>query len=188
MKKKDLSVCDKSWSLFLDRDGVINERLLDDYIKNTDEFKFIDGTIEAIKGFSNIFGKIFVVTNQQGIGKGLMTEKTLNDIHKKMSDEIKQHGGKIDKVYYCPFKKEDKSFLRKPNVGMGLLAKKEFPEINFKKSIMAGDTISDMEFGKKLKMITVFISNDKALIDKNSNLIDFGYPNLLEFYKSFNKQ
>ena len=75
---------DKSWSLFLDRDGVINTRLVDDYVKCWEDFEFLPGVLEAIKCFNKLFSTIVVVTNQQGIGKGLMKVETLNNIHKKM--------------------------------------------------------------------------------------------------------
>lgn len=186
MNLHDLHI-NNSWSLFLDRDGVINTRLIDDYVKTWNEFEFIDGVLEAIKIFSGIFGKIVVVTNQQGIGKGLMTMEQLNIIHSKMIETIQNNGGRIDKIYICPFKKEEKSILRKPAVGMGLQAKKDFPEIHFKKSIMIGDSDTDMIFGKRLKMKTIFISDNIDEIRKNYRYIDFTAKSLIEVAKVLKK-
>ncbi|MBI9039591.1 MAG: HAD family hydrolase [Bacteroidales bacterium] len=186
MNLKDLKV-DKSWTLFLDRDGVINVRLIDDYVKTPDDFKFIDGVPKAIRHLSAIFGRIIIVTNQQGIGKGLMTESELKKVHNKMLARIIMLGGKIDRIYYSPFKKEENDITRKPQIGMALQARKEFPEINFKKSIMIGDSISDIIFGKKLNMKTVFVSNDLALINKNFKIIDLTVNSLYEFSEIFNK-
>jgi len=76
MTSKDFSF-NKSWTLFLDRDGVINERIVDDYVKNPSEFDFLPGVLQAIKIFTGVFGNIFIVTNQQGIGKGIMSEDDL---------------------------------------------------------------------------------------------------------------
>ena len=90
---------DKSWTLFLDRDGVINKKLENDYVKSWDEFEFLPGVLKSIQHFSQIFGKIVVVTNQQGIGKGLYTHEDLQNIHHKMIMEITNAGGRIDKVY-----------------------------------------------------------------------------------------
>ncbi len=180
MNLKNLNIS-KNWTLFLDRDGVINRRLVDDYVKSWDEFEFIEGVLDAIKKFSEIFGKVFVVTNQQGIGKGLMTEDTLIEIHRKMADEIAKAGGNIDKVYFCPDLKSSGSFCRKPQIGMGLKARKDFPEINFKRSIMAGDTASDMKFGKRLKMKTVLIGDDLSVASENPALVDFQYDSLIDF-------
>lgn len=149
---------DKSWTLFLDRDGVINRRLLDDYVKSWSEFEFLPGVPEAIAGFSERFGRIVVVTNQQGIAKDLMTESDLQSIHNQMILEIQKVGGRIDKVYYCPHHRQDNCACRKPRIGMAEQAKADFPEIDFATSIMIGDTPSDIEFGKRAGMRTVFVS------------------------------
>ncbi len=169
------------WSIFLDRDGVINSRFLDEVIDTPDKFKFIDGVKESIAYFSEVFNRIIIVTNQQGIGKKLFTEQDIEQIHRKMLAEIKQEGGRIDKIYYCPALKEQNSFYRKPLPGMALKAKKDFPEIEFKRSIMVGDTLSDMKFGKNLKMITVFISSDRKQVAQNHFLIDYAFESLLDF-------
>jgi histidinol-phosphate phosphatase family protein len=168
-------------TLFLDRDGVINRRKIDDCVKSVDEFLFEDGALEAIAKLSKCFERIVVVTNQQGVEKKIMTEKTLNDIHKHMKNEVEKAGGKLDAVYFCP---DSESLYRKPNIGMGLLAKQEFPNIRFRQSIMVGDAISDMRFGKKLGMKTVFISDDKSLIKTNSKLIDQNFNSLSEYAKT----
>ena len=86
MNLSDLHI-DKTWTLFLDRDGVINKKIDHDYVRNLEMFKWIDGSKEAIVSLSKIFEKIIVVTNQQGIGKGLMTENDLNEIHSFMKSE-----------------------------------------------------------------------------------------------------
>ena len=91
-----------TWSLFLDRDGVINERKIGDYITMVDEFEFISGSLQAFNVASKIFGKIIVVTNQQGIGKGLMTVEQLNQIHDYMTSKVVECGGRIDGVYFSP--------------------------------------------------------------------------------------
>ena len=171
-------------TLFLDRDGVINRRLVDDYVKVIDEFVFEDGALEAIAKLSKCFEQIVVVTNQQGVGRKLMTEKTLHEIHEYMKTEVEKAGGRIDAVYFCPDLGHSNSLYRKPNIGMGLLAKKQFPNIRFKQSVMVGDSISDMEFGKKLGMKTVFISNDKPLVAKHAKLIDQNFNSLFEYAKT----
>lgn len=171
---------DKTWTLFLDRDGVINERLVDDYVKTPDQFSFIKGSIEAITLFSNLFSRILVVTNQQGIGKNLMTIDDLDLIHSKLINTVEQAGGKIDKVYVSPYLETQNHFTRKPSVGMAILAKKDFREISFRKSIMAGDSISDMVFGKRLGMKTVFIGPFKNT-KQNARLIDLCFPDLYTF-------
>jgi D-glycero-D-manno-heptose 1,7-bisphosphate phosphatase len=155
---------DNSWTLFLDRDGVINKKRDNDYVKCWEEFEFIDGAIDAISTFSNLFGRIIIVTNQRGVGKGLMTENELNLIHIKMLDDLNSKSGKISKVYYCVDLSE-KSEFRKPNLGMALAAKSDFPEIDFAKSIMVGDSISDMQFGNSLGMKCIYISTSNIKSD-----------------------
>lgn len=164
---------DNSWTLFLDRDGVINRKLDNDYVKKWSEFEFLPGVLEAIYHFSLIFGRIVVVTNQQGIGKGIYTHEDLSVIHSNMLSEIFVTGGRIDKVYYCPNLVSDNAMDRKPNTGMALKAKKDFPEIEFKKSIMIGDSLSDMEFGKKLEMVTCYITTRVKMDSEKMHLIDY---------------
>jgi D-glycero-alpha-D-manno-heptose 1-phosphate guanylyltransferase len=166
---------DASWTLFLDRDGVINEHRPADYVKNEDEFIFIDGSVEAISALSKIFGKTLVVTNQQGIGKGMMSEYDLEKIHWKMQNRITAAGGKIDRVYYCPHVASIQSNCRKPNIGMALEAQRDFPSIDFSKSIMIGDMDTDMEFGMRAGMFTIKIGESitKKESLKFSSLRDF---------------
>ena len=113
---------DNAWSIFLDRDGVINEKLENDYVKSWGEFIFKHGTLEAIAGLGKLFGHIFIVTNQRGVGLGKMTEAELNEIHNQMVASILATSGKIDKIYHCR-DTDDSSLYRKPNTGMGLMAK-----------------------------------------------------------------
>ncbi|MCK9421685.1 MAG: HAD-IIIA family hydrolase [Bacteroidales bacterium] len=172
---------DRNWTLFLDRDGTINRRIVDTYAKEWTQFEFIPGVKDAMHAFSEIFGKIIVVTNQQGIGKGLMTEDDVNGIHQKMTLEIEQAGGHIDAIFFSPYLKSDHNFHRKPAVGMALQARKKFPEIRLNRSIMAGDSISDMIFGKRSGMKTVLLSHDPALAKQHPKLVDFFFPDLISF-------
>lgn len=180
MRLKDYSF-NRNWTLFLDRDGVINERLVGDYVKIPEEFSFIAGVPEAIAEFTKLFGRIIIVTNQQGIGKGLMTEQDLELIHNNMMKGIEAAGGRIDRIYHCPALEKDNSLLRKPNTGMALQAQKDFPEIDFKKSIMAGDSLHDMEFGRRLGMLCVLIS--EATDMPRNGLWDYQFESLSAFEK-----
>jgi histidinol-phosphate phosphatase family protein len=155
------------WTLFLDRDGVINTRLIDDYVKTVEEFEFIKGSVEAIAQFDQWFDTIVVVTNQQGIGKGLMTEEDLSDIHALMMEGIEQAGGRVDAIYHCPMLRNENPNCRKPNPAMGHQAKADFPDIDFGKSVMIGDSVSDMEFGEALGMLNIFITPEPVKFDRN---------------------
>ncbi len=146
-------------TLFLDRDGVINVKPGNSYVTKLQDFIFINGALEAINKLSNYFDLIIVVTNQRGVGKKLMTEKKLLEIHLNMLTKISTYGGKIDKIYYC-CDLDYSSFDLKPNVGMAHRAKNDFPNINFSNSLIIGDSASDIEFGNKLGMNTIGISNE----------------------------
>ena len=113
----DLKQINKNWTLFLDRDGVINHDKDQDYIYNYGEFRFYDGVPEALKFFASLFGHIIIVTNQRGVGRGLMTESDLQDIHTNMLADIRKNGGRIDKIYYCT-STDNQDPNRKPNPGM----------------------------------------------------------------------
>ena len=174
-----------TWSLFLDRDGVINERKIGGYITMIDEFEFISGSLQAITLASKVFGKIIVVTNQQGIGKGLMTVEQLNQIHDYMTGKVLETGGRIDGVYFSPHLAETNHHTRKPNPGMAMLAANDFPDISFKRSIMLGDSASDMVFARSLGMKTVFIGNPEEL-EINNTHFDLHYPSFSDFIKDLN--
>ncbi len=161
---------DNTWTLFLDRDGVINRKIDSDYVRNIDQFEWLPGVQESILLLSKIFGRIIIVTNQQGVGKGLMKNEEVKIIHDYIIKATSDFGGKIDKVYFAPQLKNENSLMRKPGIGMALEAKKDFPEIDFSKSIMVGDSLSDMEFGKTAGMKTIFISQKKS--NEKNNLID----------------
>lgn len=173
-----------NWSLFLDRDGVINERLVGDYVKKREEFVFLPNVIDAISLFSKRFNHIFVVTNQQGIGKKLVTLEQVTKIHDYMVDEIVKSGGKIDKIYVAPHLQSENSIMRKPAPGMAFKAKKEFLDVHFKQSLMVGDSISDMQFGKRLGMKTIFISEDVKKCREYHTLIDLSFASLWDFAQS----
>lgn len=156
----DLKKIDRRWTLFLDRDGVINYEEVGSYITRWEDFRFYEGVTEALQVFAEKFGRIIIVTNQRGVSKRLMTVDDLQDIHSRMLNHIVQRGGKIDGIYFCT-DLDDESTNRKPNPGMGLQAKADFPEIDFTRSIMIGNTMNDMIFGKKLGMFTIFISSNR---------------------------
>ncbi|MBS1651894.1 MAG: HAD family hydrolase [Bacteroidetes bacterium] len=184
MTLKDLNI-NETWTLFLDRDGVINTRIVDDYVKHWTDFKFCEGALNALKIFNKKFKTILVVTNQQGIGKGLYTKEDLEIIHKNMCYEVNYFGGKIHKVYFSPYLEKENHITRKPSIGMALQAKNDFPEIDFSKSIMVGDSISDIEFGKNAGMKTVFI-NDK--LTEKKVIADFQFNSLFEFASEFERK
>ncbi len=183
----DLSKIDNTWTLFLDRDGVINHEKHKDYIHNWDEFNFYEGVTEAIAIFAKRFNRIIVVTNQKGVGKGVTKLEDLQLIHKNMIAEIEAAGGRIDAVYFCT-DLEETSPNRKPNPGMGLQAVKDFPGIDLHKAIMVGNTISDMQFGRNLGVQTIFLPTTRPEVDLQDEHIDVVYDSLIDFANALNNQ
>lgn len=175
-----LSTIDKNWTLFLDRDGVINYEKKEDYVLNWNEFRFYEGATRAVKILSEIFGTIVMVTNQRGVGKGIMTVDDLADIHHNMLITITENEGRLDKIYYCDSMDND-CFDRKPNPGMAYQAKKDFEHIDFSKSIMVGNKLSDMKFGKNAGMYTVYVDTTNPEVISPDPLIDFRFNDLLSF-------
>ena len=175
---------DRDWTLFLDRDGTINTRLIDQYVKTIEEFEFLPGALEALGVFNEHFKHTIVVTNQQGIGKDLMTHEDLHKIHEHMNKRVNEFGATIDEILYCPHLAALDPSCRKPLPGMAFQAKEIFPDIVFKNSVMVGDTESDIQFGKNLRMYTVLISPDRK--DENYFEADLVVSSLREFAEFLN--
>ncbi len=182
-QKNKFATITKDYTLFLDRDGVINEEVVGDYIRNWKDFIFRPGSLEAIALLTPFFHRIVVVTNQRGVGKGLMTIEELNFINANMLKEIEAAGGKIDKVYYCT-STDNADNNRKPNPGMALQAKADFPEIDLSKSVMVGNMPNDMQFGKNIGAITIYLPTRKEETPSPST-VDAEYKTLLSFAKDF---
>lgn len=168
---------DASWSLFLDRDGVINERVFGGYILNKMDFVFKEGVLETASELFRNFNRVCVVTNQQCIGKGLISEENIQELHAFMCKKFSSKGAHIDEVFIAREINNERSMDRKPRPKMGLQAKALYPEIDFSKSIMVGDTDSDINFGKNLGMKTVLIVSEEEC----HSLPDLKVSSLKEF-------
>jgi D-glycero-D-manno-heptose 1,7-bisphosphate phosphatase len=176
----DFSQIDNSWTLFLDRDGVINVEKRGTYVLHVSGFVFYDGVQLALQKLAKIFGVIVITTNQRGVSKGSMSLENLHDIHAYMLEEVAKEKGRINKVYYCA-DLNDESPNRKPNTGMALQAQKDFPQIDFSKSIMVGNSISDMQFARNTGMYSVFIASTDPETEFPHKLIDARFGSLLDF-------
>ena len=160
----------KQKAIFLDRDGVINQLKKNDYIKNYNEFKFLPGVIDGIKYINEKNYLLIIITNQACIGKLIITEKKLNLMHIKMKKNIKlKNNGHIDDIYYSPYYKYSNNikyrsdeFDRKPNPGMLIKAIKKW-NINTKKSIFIGDSLTDHQSSKKMRIEFYYKTNSKLI-------------------------
>lgn len=156
---------DHQWTLFLDRDGVINRRIPEVYISEIDEFEFLPGVLSSLAQYSKIFSHIIVVTNQQGVGKGIITTEQLTRIHNHMLREVAEAGGCIDSVYYCGDLAGQNNNCRKPSPILARRAQEDYPDIVYSKSIVVGDAISDVAFGQNLGMKTVLVGEQLGYPD-----------------------
>lgn len=140
----------KDWTLFLDRDGVINQKIEGDYVRSWSQFSILPTTLPALKILSPIFKRLIIVTNQRGIAKGLITPADLDEIHRQMLLQFKESNIHIDAIYICPHEISDKCDCRKPRAGLFEKAKQDFPDIEYEKSFVVGDSPSDWEAAQKI--------------------------------------
>lgn len=147
-------------TVFLDRDGVINRRLPADYVKSWDEFEFLPRAKEALRLLTAARLRLIITTNQRGIARGLMSEHDLRAIHARMLDELAAAGAQIAAVYHCPHDRGECA-CRKPQPGLLLAAKRDFPDVDFARAVMIGDAPSDIEAGKRAGCRTIFVGSSE---------------------------
>ncbi len=158
-------------TLMLDRDGVIDVELVSDYVKTPEEMIFLPGALDAIGAMRPYFARTIVVTNQRGVGRGLMTLDALKEVNRYLHEQVEAHGGRLDKIYYSTGVDESDP-LRKPNTGMALQYKSDWPEADFSRSIMIGDKDTDMEFARRAGVPGVMVGETFTLADFAQQLID----------------
>ncbi len=176
------------WTLFLDRDGVINRRIPGGYVTTISELEFLPGSLEAVVGLSRIFNRIIIVSNQQGVGKGIMEAVAVEKIHEHLRKQIEDNDGKVDGIYFCSALASDDDPCRKPAPGMAIAAQKDFPDIDFSRSVMAGDSKSDLQFAVNLNMVPVFIESEPEREQDCRGLYSLKFPTLKSFFHTIHKQ
>lgn len=164
--------------LFLDRDGVVN--VDNHYVSKLSDFTFNKNIFNLVSLFHNKGYKIFIVTNQSGINRKLISNLQLQTIHAYMISMFKLNGIVIEKVFVCPHTPNENCSCRKPNIGM---VEQLFLEnnIDLENSFMFGDKNSDMEFANNLNL------KNKVFIGSNNELADFSFKNITESYNFFLK-
>lgn len=147
-------------TIFLDRDGVVNEKLPEgSYVTTWSEFHLLPGVAEAIARLNEAGLRVIVVSNQRGIALGKYSGRDVEAIHAELQKLLHAYGGHVDAFYFCPHDKQACN-CRKPLPGMFEQAQRDFPEIRAAESAMIGDSRSDIEFGRRLGMATVFIEGN----------------------------
>jgi D-glycero-D-manno-heptose 1,7-bisphosphate phosphatase len=129
-------------TIFLDRDGVINENRAD-YVKSWSEFRFLPGSREAIVQLTQAGHRLVVCTNQAGVARGTISLEAVYEIHRKMLASVREVGGRIEHVYFCPHGKEGDCACRKPRPGMLLRARDELG-LEMRGAVLIGDSITDI--------------------------------------------
>lgn len=170
-------------TIFLDRDGVVNEKMAEGrYVTSWAEFHLLPGAAEAIAQLNRAGLRVIVVSNQRGIALGLYTAAQVEAIHNQLQETLKAHGAHVDAFYFCPHEK-DACDCRKPLPGMFEQARKDFPEITAATSAMIGDSWSDIEFGRRLGMRTIFLdggAQQKPGAEEAAALADLRFASLRE--------
>ncbi len=167
--------------IFIDRDGVINKDPTGGYVTRWEDFHFLDGSREAMRKLTEADYEIVVISNQAGVGKGLYTLETLDEITRKMMAEIEAAGGRIRSVFYCPHRKEDNCDCRKPKTGLFRQAS-EGLDIDFGQTYFIGDGVMDIEAGKNAGCKTILVLSGKTNpddIDKWPHQPDYIFEDLL---------
>lgn len=158
--------------IFLDRDGVINEKPKKaDYVKSWDEFKFLPGAIEGIELLAKKGYKLYIVTNQAGIGRGIMSENALAEIHKRLNSELAAYGVKLSGIYYCPHSWNEGCDCRKPKAGMFFRAAHDH-HIDLSKAVFIGDDERDLQAGEAAGCRTILIDKRRNLLTIAQSLIN----------------
>jgi len=170
-------------TLFLDRDGVLNRHLPGDYVRHWGMWEWIPGAREAIATLSKQYHRLIIVSNQQGVGKGLMSQADLDDVHAHMLHDIEASGGRIDNVYTCTDLQDSGSHNRKPAIGLALQAQKDFPDIDLTRSVMVGDSLSDMQFARNAGMRAVYLTKNNPVPVQVQDYTDLFFPTLSDFCK-----
>lgn len=146
-------------TVFIDRDGVIN-RDRDDYVRCVSEFQFLPGVKEALRRLAESGYRVVVISNQQAIGRGLMSLEALDEIDIKLREEVAEAGGRIDATYYCPHLEEENCGCRKPATGLLDRASRDF-DVRLSETFLVGDAGRDIEAGKKAGCRTILVLSGK---------------------------
>lgn len=143
-------------TLLLDRDGVVNHIKANGYVQFPSELILRDDFVRHAESLAKTFDHIFVVTNQKGVGKGIMSDADLDLVHEKLINEIQAIGGRIDKIYVST-SADNEAPDNKPNTGMAYRITEDYPDVDFVKAVVVGDSISDYLFADNLNSEFIYI-------------------------------
>lgn len=144
-------------ALFLDRDGVINRRLVGEYVRTPDEFELLDDILPILQAAKHQGRLLILISNQQGVGKGLMTPQELEAVHEHMQSLLHERVGfGIDAIYTCTSLASANDPRRKPAPGMLLDAIRNHA-IDASRSWFIGDSLTDAQAGRAAGVHTILV-------------------------------
>ena len=144
--------------VLLDRDGVINLRIVGSYVTSWEKFVFLPGALEGLRLLTEKGYRTIILSNQAGVGKGLMTAQDLQEITRRFVEEVEAQGGRIEAVYYCTHQAEEDCHCRKPKPGLLLQARAEH-HFSFGDTFLIGDSESDLLAARAVGCPTILVSN-----------------------------
>lgn len=158
-------------AVVLDRDGVLNEKApRANYVRSWSEFKWLPGTLESLRLLRQAGFRVIVVSNQAGIGRGVMTEDDLQAIHRQMVKEVAAAGGRIDAIYYCPHDWDEGCECRKPKPGMLFQAQHDF-NLDLNRTLFIGDDERDAQAAEAAGCLPALVSDQNSLVKIVGELI-----------------
>jgi len=145
-------------TVFLDRDGILNEKMPEGrYVARWEDFRVLPGVPQALRRLNDAGLRVVVVTNQRGIARGLYTMADVLDIHARFARQLQSSAARIDAFFICPHD-DGQCDCRKPLPGLFTQAVAQFPDITAATSVMIGDSLSDIEFARRLGMAAILIA------------------------------
>lgn len=165
-------------AVFIDRDGTITHDI--GYVHKIEDFKLLPNAIKGLKLLKKY--RLFIVTNQSGIGKGFFTLKDFFNYNKMVLAELNKNNIKIQKTYYCPHAPEDSCSCRKPKTKFLKGAEKEF-SIDLNKSFVIGDKKADVELGRNAGCKSVLVLTGDGKKTAKESKPDFVAKDLLDAAK-----
>ena len=142
--------------VFFDRDGIVNRSPGPGYVERVDDFHLLQGFVDALRLVHERGYVAVIVTNQKGVGKGVMTQATLDAIHAHLEESLRREGLSLLDIYAC-VALEDHHPNRKPNPGMILDAAREH-QLDLSRSWMIGDNEKDVLAGQRAGCRTVLVA------------------------------
>ncbi len=164
-------------TIFFDRDGTL---IIDrDYLNDPDQISYLPGTFEALRLLNDAGFQFVLVTNQSGVARGLISLESLAEIHRRIEAELAKHGFSFKRIYFAPHAADSNHPWRKPNPGMLHAAHQDLGGVDFARSWMIGDRMSDVEAGHRAGCKTVLLAGAETPADSKFAAPTIFAPNLL---------